>query len=71
MAFVFRAERNFSKYQNENVNDYQSDQVNNLIFSKQKDNVIEDTNLVNNRYNINLLDPPSPPFLSKVERIQK
>ena len=71
MAFVFRAERNFSKYQNENANDYQSDQVNNLIFSKQKDNVIEDTNLVNNRYNINLLDPQSPPFLSKVERIKK
>jgi hypothetical protein len=69
MAFVFRSERNFSKSQNDNKNNY--DSVNNLVFQKQNDNIIEDTNLVNNRYITNLLESPKHPFLSSSERIKK
>lgn len=70
MAFVFRSERNIIKsldYQNESNNN-KNDQPNNLLQVKPNENILEDTNLINNRYNI--LDSPSPPFLSSVERIK-
>ena len=71
MAFVFRSERNLCKSQDENINNYLPDQVNKSIFSKQNDNEIKDTNLVNNRYSTNALDTSAPPFLSGEKRLKK
>ena len=71
MAFVFRSERkilNFLNSPNENNMENENNINSNILFQvKSQENILKDSNLFNNRYN-NLINSPSPPFLTGVER---
>ena len=74
MAFVFRAERNrinsLNSQNESNIYNYnKEEEFNSNILSqiKSQENIFKYSNLINNRYN-NILDSPSPPFLTSAER---
>ena len=74
MAFVFRSERNIfnpinSQKEINNYNNSNENQIYTNILSQvnPQENIIKDTNLINNRYN-NIYDSSSPPFLTGAER---